>query len=284
MSRVRAIVVGGTNVDHVLQVPSIPVPGETLLSTSWRREGGGKGANQAVALARLGAAVRLCSAVGDDEPGRWSLDLLRAEGVDCTRVAVVGAATGQALVMVDPYGENSIVVMPGANLLAAAPAHVDADVLLLSLEVPLATACAAAATARRHGVPVVLNAAPAQPLPPSLLADAAVLVVNEPEWETLGRPRERAVVVTRGARGCLVLEGGRSWELPAVPVDVVDTTGAGDCFAAALAWGLGGGAALRDAARFAGRAAALSVTAPGARGALPTEGEVRGRTVPPSSG
>lgn len=280
----RACVVGSTNVDLVLPVRALPVPGETVLGGDARREPGGKGGNQAVALARLGAQVRFVSAVGDDPDGAWSRARLADAGVDVTDVATVDASTGLAVVVVDGTGENHIVVSPGANGHVAAPTHLDADVLLLSLEVPLATVAAAAATARRLGVPVVLNAAPAQPLPASLLADVDVLVVNETEWSALGEPAVPAAVVTRGAQGCLVVEHGRGWELPAVPVErVVDTTGAGDCFAAALAWGLGRGEGLGDAARFASRAAALSVTAPGARGGLPTHEDVLSRTTPPST-
>ncbi|HUR15065.1 MAG TPA: ribokinase [Mycobacteriales bacterium] len=285
MKAVRACVVGSTNVDLVLGVPALPAPGETVLSDrDARREPGGKGGNQAVALARLGAQVRFVSAVGNDPEGWWSRAQLAEAGVDVTDVATVEAPTGVAVVMVDTAGENCIVVSPGANAHVAPPEQLDADVLLLSLEVPLATAAAAAATARRLAVPVVLNAAPAQPLPATLLADVDVLVVNESEWADLGNPAVPAVVVTRGARGCVVVAGHRTWELAAVPVeDVVDTTGAGDCFAAALAWGVAQGFGLDDAARFASRAAALSVTAPGARAGLPTHDEVLQRTTPPSS-
>jgi ribokinase len=266
---VRACVVGSTNVDLVLHVPSLPRPGETLLGASTRREAGGKGANQAVALARLGADVGLVSAVGDDAEGEWSLAQLRGEGVDVTGVAVVAEPTGLAVVMVDATGENSIVVSPGANTRVAPPAALTADVLLLSLEVPLASVAAAAALGRATGVPVVLNAAPATRLPASLLDDVDVLVVNETEWEALGRPTDGRVVVTLGAAGCRVLEEGRSVDVPAAPAAVVDTTGAGDCFAAALALGIGGGQSCADAVPLAVRAAALSVTKPGARGGLP---------------
>lgn len=284
MRPVRACVVGSTNVDLVLPVRALPAPGETVLGRDARREPGGKGGNQAVALARLGAHVRFVSAVGDDPEGAWSRAQLLHAGVEVGDVATVDAPTGLAVVVVDETGENSIVVSPGANARVVAPDGLDADVLLLSLEVPLATVTAAAATGRRLGVPVVLNAAPAQHLPPELLAAVDVLVVNETEWAALGSPEPSAVVVTRGARGCLVVEHGRTWELPAVPVDrVVDTTGAGDCFAAALAWGLGRGEELGDAVRFASRAAALSVTGPGARGGLPTHDEVLSRTTPLST-
>jgi ribokinase len=271
---VRACVVGSTNVDLVLQVPALPAAGETVLSADARREAGGKGGNQAVALARLGAQVRFVSAVGDDPEGWWSRQQLADAGVDVTDVATADAPTGLAVVMVDAAGENSIVVSPGANALVTSPEHLDADVLLLSLEVPLATVEAAAATARRLAVPVVLNAAPAQPLPATLLGDIDVLVVNETEWAALGRPTAGRVVVTLGAQGCRVIENGRERQVPAVPVEVVDTTGAGDCFAAALAYGVAEGRVLVDAVHLATRAAALSVKAGGARGGLPTIAEV----------
>ena len=277
MTRVRAVVVGSTNVDLVLPVPSLPRPGETVLGSAVRRLAGGKGGNQAVALARLGAQVRFVSAVGDDADGTWSLEQLVAEGVDVGGVARVDAPTGLAVVAVDPAGENSIVVAPGANAHVTAPTTVDADVLLLSLEVPLSTVSTAAAATR---APVVLNAAPAQELPADLLAEVDVLVVNESEWEALGGRVPGAVVVTLGSRGCRVLEGRREVHVPAVPVEAVDTTGAGDCFAAALAYGVARGWQLPDAAVFAGRAAALSVRVAGARAGLPTLAEVEAVTHP----
>jgi ribokinase len=267
---VRACVVGSTNVDLVLRLPSLPRPGETVLGDDLERLHGGKGANQAVALARLGAEVRFVSAVGSD--GQASVADLAAERVDVSQVRTVDGPTGVAVVMVEASGENSIVVAPGANRHVIAPADPDADVLLLSLEVPLETVAEAA---RRSSAPVVLNAAPAQPLTPELLADVDVLVVNETEWEALGRPRDGDVVVTLGAHGCRVLSGGRSTDVPAVPVEVVDTTGAGDCFAAALAYGIASGWDLVTSATFAVRAAALSVTAAGARAGLPTLAQVR---------
>jgi ribokinase len=271
---VRACVVGSTNVDLVLQVPALPAPGETLLGASVRREPGGKGGNQAVALARLGARVQLVSAVGRDADGDWSVEQLADESVDVTHVARVAEPTGLAVVMVDPAGENCIVVSPGANALVHAPAAIDADVLLLSLEVPLETVMAAAARAQASGVPVVLNAAPAQPLPAHLLEAVDVLVVNETEWASLGRPATGRVVVTLGAAGCRVLDDGRSAEVPGVPVEVVDTTGAGDCFAATLAYGIATGLDLDAAVALAVRASALSVTRRGARGGLPTQADL----------
>jgi ribokinase len=267
----RACVVGSTNVDLVLRVPALPAPGETVLGRDVRREAGGKGGNQAVALARLGARTRLVSAVGSDAEGLWSLEQLRTDDVDTTDVLVTDSATGLAVVVVDDHRENSIVVSPGANARVAPPSDLeDDDVLLLSLEVPLATVTASAVLGRQSGVPVVLNAAPAQPLQADLLDAVDVLVVNESEWDVLGRRRERSVVVTLGARGCLVVAEGAETALPAVPVDAVDTTGAGDCFAAALAFAVAEGQPLLEAAAFATRAAAASVTAAGARAGLPT--------------
>jgi ribokinase len=259
---VRALVVGSTNIDLVLEVEAIPRPGETVRARAARRLPGGKGANQAVALARLGADVRFVSAVGDD----WSLEQLVLEGVDVTGVQRVGVETGTAVVLLDRRGENSIVVSAGANALVTAPQDMSADVVLLSLEVPLSTVADAA---RRARCPVVLNAAPWQPLPAELLADVDVLVVNETEAAELGEVTPR-VVVTLGSRGALV-EGVL---IPAHPVQVRDTTGAGDCFAAALALGVGEGRPLVEAARLACVAAALSVRAVGARSGYPTYAEV----------
>lgn len=277
---VRATVLGSTNVDLVLAVPALPRAGETVLGTGSRREAGGKGANQAAALARLGADVALVSAVGDDPDGRWSLAELTAVGVDVSGVRQVEQPTGLAVVTVDDSGENSIVVVPGANAAVEAPAIVTADVLVLSLEVPLDAVARAARTAG-DGTLVVLNAAPATDLPAVLLADVDVLVVNEGELARLGGDAAGllaggpgAVVVTLGERGCLVVTTEGSSQLPSVAVQVVDTTGAGDCFTAALAFGLGSGWDVLRAARLAVAAAGMCVTAPGARGGQPTLGQV----------
>jgi ribokinase len=269
---VTACVVGSTNVDLVLHVERLPRAGETVLATARQRLPGGKGANQAVALARLGAGVRLCSAVGDDDDGTWSLRQLEADGVDCSDVLVCpDVPTGVAVVTVDRSGENAIVVVAGANQRVVAPDHVDEDVLLLSLEVPMATVVEAAGRAGK----VVCNAAPYRPLPPELLNAVDVLVVNEHEAELLaGTAYDGDLVVTMGGRGALVRTDGRSIQVPAPVVDVVDTTGAGDCFAAALALGVGGGHDLVTAARTAVVAASLSVGARGARGGVPSASEL----------
>jgi ribokinase len=269
----RAVVVGSTNVDLVLTVPALPVPGETALATASRREAGGKGGNQAVALARLGATVTFVSAVGDDEHGRWSLEQL--PGIDLSQVRVVDAPTGTAVVVVDGAAENLIVVDPGANLSVTTPTEVEADVLLLSLEIPMAAAVASARAAR---CPVVLNAAPAQPLPAELLEHVDVVVLNEHELAVVGLPDgPRAFVVTRGAEGCRVIDADGTHDFAAAPCEVVDTTGAGDCFSAALAFGIGSGWSLDRAVDLALLAAARAVERPGARGGLPLLADLEGQ-------
>jgi ribokinase len=282
------VVVGSLNMDLVVPVPAVPAPGETVLVGALRRSPGGKGANQAVAAARLGARVALVGRVGDDEDGRVLLRALGDEGVLAAgRVALAHAATGTALICVTPGGENTIVVAPGANgaLDAAAVAEAGAlirgaRVLLLQLEVPLESVAAAAGLAAEAGVRVVLNAAPAVPdLPADLLALADPLVVNEHEAAQVGREAlaaARSSVVTAGEDGAYVLLRGERTHVPAVRVaEVVDTTGAGDTFVGALAAELARGADLLDAARLAVRAAALAVTAPGAQSAMPRRSDLQ---------
>jgi ribokinase len=290
----RAVVVGSLNMDLVLGVPALPSPGQTLLSRSRDRSPGGKGANQAVALRRLGARVAMVGAVGDDPDGADLVAALEAAGVSTGHVARrSGDQTGLAVVCVTPDGDNAIVVASGANatvgpgeVAAAAPALAGAGLLLLQLEIPPETVLAAARAGREAGALVVLNAAPARELPAGLLGEVDVLVVNAGEAAELagdGDPRDAAtrllgqgpatVVVTLGGEGCLVAKDRGMARLPADPVQVVDTTGAGDCFAAALGFGLAEGRDSRAAARFATAAAALAVTRPGAQ-ATPTAAEV----------
>jgi ribokinase len=288
----RAVVVGSLNMDLVLSVPALPSQGQTLLSRSRDRFPGGKGANQAVALSRLGAGVAMVGAVGHDPDGAELLAALEAAGVSTRHVSRRPMdPTGLAVVCVAPDGDNAIVVAPGANatltpgdLATAARALSGAGLLLLQLEIPLETVQAAARAGRDHGALVVLNAAPAMDLPDGLLASVDVLVVNDGEAAALvgGEPRDAAarlrqrgppvVVVTRGGQGCVVADDRGVTALPADPVEVVDTTGAGDCFAAALGFGLAGGRDARQAARFAAAAAALAVTRPGAQ-ATPSRAE-----------
>jgi ribokinase len=280
-------VVGSINLDVVVEVQRHPAPGETVVGGDRRELPGGKGANQAVAASRLGATVALVARVGADDAGRRLRDGLAGEGVDLTHVLVdAEAPTGMALIAVDGAGENTIVVSPGANArVGAADVEAARDVLagaavtLVQHEVPEDAVAAAIAGA---GSRVVLNPAPARPLAGAV----DVLVPNRGELEALagraGDPVElargleaaRAVVVTLGPEGALVVEGERVERVPAQRVDAVDTTGAGDAFCGALAQALDSGADLVEAARWATRAAAASVTRVGAQDGMPRREEV----------
>jgi ribokinase len=290
------VVVGSLNLDLVVRVDRLPGPGETVSGGDVFRNPGGKGANQAVAAARLGRRVAMVGRVGDDDAGRELLASLEADGVDTAHVrAVDGVPSGAAFIAVSDDGENQIVVSPGANarlgpddVAAAGAALRAAAVTLVQLEVPLA---AVAAATRAAGGRLVLNPAPVRALPAELLGEVDVLVPNRMELARLAdapvpatvaeaaalaaRLPTRAVVVTLGADGALLVEDGDAGHVPAVPVRPVDTTAAGDAFCGGLADALAGGAALQDAARWAVRVAAAACTRPGAQASLPTPEEAR---------
>jgi ribokinase len=293
------LVVGSANADLVIGVDRRPAAGETVLGSDLAVHPGGKGANQAVAAARLGARTAVIARVGDDAHGRLLGTSLRSAGVDTTGLLVGGAATGVALIVVDPSGDNSIVVSPGANarlspadVAAAGELMARSRVVSLQLEIPRDTVAAAAAAATRAGARVVLNPSPPAPLPPEVLAVCDPLVVNEHEARllldgapgTLGTPGDwaaglvalgpRSVVVTLGAGGALAATAQRSVLVPSLPVTAVDTTGAGDAFTGALAWRLGRGDDLVTAVRFAVRVGAAAVTRPGAQQSYPTVSEL----------
>jgi ribokinase len=278
-------VVGSVNVDLVVAAPSLPGPGETVVGGSFERHGGGKSANQAVAAARRGARVRMIAAVGDDDLGADALALLEAEGIDVGGVQrLEGEATGVALIVVDAAGENQIAVASGANaaldagLVERALGAASGGVALLGLEVPDAPVLAAARAARAAGLALVLNPAPARPLPDELLALSPLLTPNRSEASALAGEEDpeaaaRAlagrtgapVVVTLGRDGALVVDGDAAERVPAPRVDAVDTTGAGDAFNGALACELAGGAALGDAVRAAIAVASQATLGAGAR-------------------
>ena len=280
--------VGSVNVDLVVvRLASLPRAGETVSGGSFERHGGGKSANQAVAAARQGAAVRMIAAVGDDDLGEEAIALLEAEGIDVSAVQrLASTPTGVALIAVDEAGENQIAVASGANAELSAEAVERAlagaaagGVVLLGLEVPDAPVLAGARAARDAGLAVVLNPAPARALPDELLALSPLLTPNRDEARALSGeddPEAAAlalaertgapVVVTVGADGALLADGGAVERIPAREVEVVDTTGAGDAFNGALACALAGGAELADAVRSAVAVAGESVRAPGARG------------------
>ncbi|MEV0067294.1 MULTISPECIES: ribokinase [unclassified Amycolatopsis] len=284
------LVVGSANADLVVPVDRRPAGGETVLGGDTVLSPGGKGANTAVAAGRLGADVALLGAIGDDPYGELLRDSLAGAGVGTEHLRTVRRPTGIAYITVTPDGENSILVSPGANS-ALAPGDLTdvvldgAKIVVLSLEVPLPTVEHAVARAAAKGVPVLLNLSPAARLPPETLGALDVLLVNEHEAAYLlgspgADPREllelgpRAAVVTLGPKGAVVVASEGVTEVASPQVQAVDTTGAGDAFAGALAAALAEGAGLVDATRRAVRVAAVSVTRPGAQPSYPTSAEL----------
>ena len=296
----RIVVVGSSNTDMIIQLARIPKPGETLLGGEFSVAAGGKGANQAVGAARAGGAVSFVARIGRDMFGEQALAGFRREGLRVEGIVRdAKAPSGVALIFVGKDGENSIAVAGGANA-KLTPADVKkarrtiaaADVLVLQLETPLATVRAAAEIAVAAGVTVILNPAPAQPLPAALLELVSILTPNEHEAESLtGIPvrdaasaaraaaalRARgvgAVIITLGARGAFVAAEGIATLVPGFKVRAVDSTAAGDIFNGALAVALAEGRPLPDAVRFANAAGALSVTKLGAQPSAPLRKEI----------
>jgi ribokinase len=294
------VVVGGLNMDLIVHVPRLPGPGETVAGDSLRRAPGGKGANQAVAAARLGASVSMVGRVGRDAFGRELKRTLRDAGVATRWVLGSDRSTGAALVEVDPLGENSIAVAPGANddlLPEDVPRKLieAADVVAAAVEVPVATIEEAFRLARLAGVRTVLNAAPARTLPPSLLRLTDALICNEHELGVLlgrqvaagdeiaharalrdasGWP-DQIVVVTLGERGALTVSGDEVLEQPAFEVSVVDSTGAGDAFVGGFVNGRWWVTGIAAALRMGCAAGALATTQPGAQPSMPSFGAVQ---------
>ncbi|MDU8997205.1 MULTISPECIES: ribokinase [Streptomyces] len=290
------LVVGSANADLVIGVERRPAPGETVLGSDLVVHPGGKGANQAVAAGRLGARTALLARVGDDAHGRLLLDSQRAAGVDTAGVLVGGAPTGVALITVDPSGDNSIVVSPGANgrltpedVRSAGNLLAASRVVSAQLEIPLETVVEVVRNLA-PGSRFVLNPSPPRALPAEVLAACDPLIVNEHEARVivdtdLGDSPEdwasallalgpRSVVITLGARGALVASADGAARVPSVKVETVDTTGAGDAFTAALAWRLGLDEPLAEAAAYAARVGAAAVTRAGAQESFPTAEEV----------
>jgi ribokinase len=276
--RPRIAVVGSVNLDIVARTERLPGPGETVSGTSLARHPGGKGANQALAARRLGAEVQQIARVGRDGAAEEALALLRAEGVDLSRCQPVSdAPTGVALIGVADDGENQIIVVPGANgcLRPQDVTAIDADALIVQLEVPVETVMAA--LEGFEGL-VVANLAPARPLPEALFERADIIAVNETEAaffaETMAR-HDGLVALTLGADGARLIKTGAPVAAatpPAVPV--LDTTGAGDTFVAALTVGLLEGRGHQAALDFACTAAALTCARHGAQPSFPTRSEV----------
>ncbi len=275
----RIAVVGSVNLDLVASVATLPAPGETVTNATLARHPGGKGANQALAARRLGAEVTLIACVGDDGHATAALRLLRAAGVALQHcVTDPTLPTGVALIVVAAGGENQIVVAPGANR-ALQPAHLpvlDFDALIVQLEIPAATVLAAATRASGW---VTVNLAPATAVDPALLRRADLIVVNETEAQYYGATLQHLpglVALTLGARGAQLLRGGDVIARAAPPaVQVVDTTGAGDCFVAALTLALLEKQPAERALRFACAAGALAASRSGAQPSMPRRDEVQ---------
>ncbi len=293
----EVIVVGSANVDLTIRAGRLPTPGETVIGGVFSRQAGGKGANQAVAAATYGCATRLVAAVGDDPLADEVLDALRAAGVATGGVArLPDTATGVALIVVDAQGQNQIAVASGANsalsgswsrwaLGSVEPAP--GSVCLIGFEIGDEAVVAAAAWAHAAGVQVIVNPAPARPLPAGLLGMGPMLTPNGAEVTALTGsldPAEAArmlqarssasVVVTLGGDGALILDDAGETHVPALTVVSVDATGAGDVFNGILAAELASGAGLRAAARLAVAGASLSTRSAGAQAGIPTRDEV----------
>ncbi len=298
------LVVGSINMDLVVRSPHMPAPGETVLGNGFKTFPGGKGANQAVAAARLGGNCKMIGAIGDDAFGQNLLENLRNEGVDCDAIDVTAdAATGVAMIVVDSEGENAIVVASGANYRVTPDDNIypnaelfeQADVVVLQLELPLPTVRSAIELSRRHGCKVILDPAPAPKKMPDELCLVDILSPNVTEAELITGTKAglearidkqvasdliargaRAAVLKLGPRGSLVVTADGNFHTVApYKVTVVDTTAAGDAFTAALAVAVANGEKLHHAARFANAAAALACTKLGAQSAMPTREEVR---------
>jgi ribokinase len=308
--KTKVCVIGSVNMDLVARAPRLPVPGETIIGQRFDTYPGGKGANQAVSAARMGAEVRLIGTHGDDDYGRRLREILRGENVDISALRTHDQSkTGVGIILVSNSGENVIVVISGANakidashVQASADVIRDSDVLLMQLETTIEAVREGATIARSAGKPVLLNAAPAGGAPPDLLKMIDVLIVNKTEAVTLSGmdhntdPARLAlrladmgpptVVLTLGAQGSIIAHKGRPRRIPTLAVKSIDSVGAGDCFAGALAaaWGevhQAGRARspdefrmVEDAMLAASAAGALSTLKPGAIPSLPTREDV----------
>jgi len=301
MSRASILVIGSANMDLVAATDRFPSPGETVLGMSFDLFPGGKGANQAVCAARLGGDVRFVGKLGRDLFGEKLARGLKRNAVrldHCERDRHV--PTGTAVITVNRSGQNQIIVVPGSNM-SLMPADIErhraafrsARILLMQLEIPLPTVARAALLARQHGIPVILNPAPARPLPKHLLTLVDYLVPNETELEHLTGQRVRnvrqaaaaahvllergagVVVLTMGSKGCLRVNASGVAFFPAWKIRPVDTTAAGDAFCGALAVALSSGHTLDEALPFANVVAAFSVTRRGAQSSMPTRRELQ---------
>lgn len=302
----KILVVGSLNMDLVAYVEEMPAKGETVLSKSFGRAPGGKGANQAYAVGRLGAQVSMIGAVGNDENGLLLIDNLKKANVDVRAVTILEEApTGCAHIAVDRHGNNSIIVIPGTNSLLT-PAILDkhicrfdeCGIVMLQLEIPIETVLYAAKLAKERGKTIILDPAPAvKDIPQELFQMVDIIKPNEGELATLTGMRAdtaehidaasrrlldrgvKAVIVTLGERGAMLVTSEGCDAYPVGAVDVVDTTAAGDSFIAALAYALSDGMDMACAIRTANEVSSIVVTRKGAQSSIPTMEEVRNRNV-----
>ena len=296
----KIIVIGSSNVDMVVRTSHLPAPGETILGGEFFMNQGGKGANQAVAIKRLGGNLIFMAKLGNDVLGRQSVGYFKKEGIDTRYIAFdEDSASGVALISVDDHAENSIVVASGANMLLneqdvekMLEEMCEGDILLMQLEIPLQTVEYAARKAFGKGVKVVLNPAPARSLPKELFRHLYMVTPNRIEAEMLTGIKiandadvekvaeeicamgVKNVIITLGSKGCLIREEGVSYRIDAFKVEPVDTTAAGDTFNGALCVGLSEGMDLKQAAVMASKASSRAVTRMGAQSSIPYREEL----------
>jgi ribokinase len=297
----KIIVIGSSNTDMVIRSQKMPRPGETVLGGDFMMNQGGKGANQAVAVAKLGGNTMFIGKIGNDIFGKQTVEMLGKLGIDTTHVTISDRPSGVALINVDASGENSIAVASGANA-DLTPADIDAAekdianaaLIIMQLESPLETVEYAAKVAKKHGVTVILNPAPApaQPLSASLLENVDIIIPNKTEAEIISgieisdeESEQRAinaihamgiktVIFTLGSKGALLCEDGTSQLIPTFKVKAIDTTAAGDTFCGAFCVAISEGRPIRDAILFANRAGSITVTRMGAQQSIPTRDEI----------
>ena len=296
----KIIVIGSSNVDMVVRTSHLPAPGETILGGEFFMNQGGKGANQAVAIKRVGGNLIFMAKLGNDVLGRQSVGYFKKEGIDTRYIALdEDSASGVALISVDDHAENSIVVASGANMLLneqdvdkMLEEMCEGDILLMQLEIPLQTVEYAARKAFGKGVKVVLNPAPARSLPKELFRHLYMVTPNRIEAEMLTGIKiandadvekvaeeicamgVKNVIITLGSKGCLIREEGVSYRIDAFKVEPVDTTAAGDTFNGALCVGLSEGMDLKQAAVMASKASSIAVTRMGAQSSIPYREEL----------
>lgn len=296
----KIIVIGSSNVDMVVRTSHLPAPGETILGGEFFMNQGGKGANQAVAIKRLGGNLIFMAKLGNDVLGRQSVGYFKKDGIDTRYIALdEDSASGVALISVDDHAENSIVVASGANMLLneqdvdkMLEEMCEGDILLMQLEIPLQTVEYAARKAFGKGVKVVLNPAPARSLPKELFRHLYMVTPNRIEAEMLTGIKiandadvekvaeeicamgVKNVIITLGSKGCLIREEGVSYRIDAFKVEPVDTTAAGDTFNGALCVGLSEGMDLKQAAVMASKASSIAVTRMGAQSSIPYREEL----------